>query len=293
MGQKVSTVQEYTHDTKPPKKYPEKGNTLSFETPKNEKEENELNEKESDKAMQKKLGINVTVKDSKMPRQMESFIIDTIIVEKLKHSGHFPEIANAITKKLNCQYGGFWCAIITKSWCAPLNGCLSGKNGSHIFLAYENCYFAIFQSLDQKCTSDDLMPSEKPNFFYPEQPKNENENNDSTKERESLQTIQNKLGFYVLEKKCINKDSILPMKTELESFIIDAMIVEKLRHLGNFNGIGKAIKEKLEDQYGGRWNVLIAKNWHSSESGYCLATVPGSYIVLKYDFCTYTIFKGT
>ena len=83
------------------------------------------------------------------------------------------------------------------------------------------------------------------------------------------------------------------MKMELESFIIDAIIVEKLRHLGNFNGIGRAIKEKLEDQYGGRWNVLIAKNWHSSDSGYCLATVPGSYIVLKYDFCTYTIFKGT
>ena len=287
MGQNVSTVQEYTPDNKPAKME----NSQSLEKPRIENEENKLNEK-SEKAKQKKLGINVMKKHSEMPMKTESFIIDTIIVEKLKHSGHFPEIANAITKKLNDQYGGFWCAIITKSWCAPLNGCLSGKNGSHIFLAYENCYFAIFQSLDQECTSDDLMLSEKPNFFYPEQPKNENENND-IKERESLQTIQNKLGFYVLEKKCINKDSILPMKTELESFIIDALIVEKLRHLGNFNGIGRAVKEKLEDQYGGRWNVLIAKNWHSSESGYCLATVPGSYIVLKYDFCTYTIFKGT
>ena len=291
MGQNVSTAQEYTPDNKPAKME----NSQSLEKPRNENEENMINERseKAEKEKQNQLGINVIKKHSEMPMKMESFIIDTIIVEKLKHSGHFPEIANAITKKLNDQYGGFWCAIITKSWCAPLNGCLSGKNGSHIFLAYENCYFAIFQSLDQKCTSDDLMLSEKPNFFYPEQPKNENENNDSTKERESLQTIQNKLGFYVLEKKCINKDSILPMKMELESFIIDAMIVEKLRHLGNFNGIGKAIKEKLEDQYGGRWNVLIAKNWHSSESGYCLATVPGSYIVLKYDFCTYTIFKGT
>ena len=290
MGQNASTAQEYTPDNKPSKMK----NSQFLEKPRKENEENMLNEKSerAENEKQKKLGINVIKKHSEMPMKMESFIIDTIIVEKLKHSGHFPEIANAITKKLNDQYGGFWCAIITKSWCAPLNGCLSGKNGSHIFLAYENCYFAIFQSLDQKCTSDDLMLTEKPNFFYPEQPKNENENND-IKERESLQTIQNKLGFYVLEKKCINKDSILPMKMELESFIIDAIIVEKLRHLGNFNGIGRAIKEKLEDQYGGRWNVLIAKNWHSSDSGYCLATVPGSYIVLKYDFCTYTIFKGT
>ena len=290
MGQNVSTVQEYTPDNKPAKME----NSHSLEKPRNENEENKLNERseKAEKEKQKKLGINVMKKHSEMPMKMESFIIDTIIVEKLKHSGHFAEIANAVAKKLNNQYGGFWCAIIAKSWCATLNGCLSTINGTHIFLAYENCNFTVFQSLDEKCTSDDDMLPPQKNFLYPEKPENENENND-IKKRESLKATQNKLGFYVLEKKCINKDSILPMKTELESFMIDAMIVEKIRHLGDFNGIGRAVKEKLEDQYGGRWNVLIAKNWHSSESGYCLATVPGSYIVLKYDFCTYTIFKGT
>ena len=288
MGQIASTVQEYTPDNKPAKME----NFHSLEKPRNANEENKLNEDSEmvEKEKQKKLGINVIKKHSEMPMKMEGFIIDTIIVEKLKHSGHFGEIANAIAKKLNNQYGGYWCTIISK-W-APLNGCLSAKNGFHIFLTYVNCYFAIFQSLDQKFFSDDQMLSEKSNFFYPEKPKNENEKN-NVKQRESLKAIQNKLGFYVLEKKCINKDSILPMKMELESFIIDAIIVEKLRHLGNFNEIGRAVKEKLEDQYCGRWNVLITKNWHSSESGCCLATVPGSYIVLKYDFCTYTIFKGT
>ena len=83
------------------------------------------------------------------------------------------------------------------------------------------------------------------------------------------------------------------MKMELESFVIDAVLVEKLKHSGSLMEIGRAVKEKLEDQYRSCWTVIIAKNWHSSESGYCLATVPGSYIVLKYDFCTYTIFKGT
>ena len=285
MGQNVSTAQEYTPDNKPAKME----NSQSLEKPRNENEENMLNEKseKAEKAKQNKLGINVKKKHSEMPMKMESFIIDTIIVEKLKHSGHFPEIASAISKKLNDQYGGFWCAIIAKSCnCKPLQGCLSTINGTHIFLAYENFNFMVFQSLDQKCTSDDEMLPPQKNFLYPE--KHENENNDIM-ERESLKAIQDN----VLEKKCINKDSILPMKTELKSFIIDAIIVEKLRHLGNFNEIGRAVKEKLEDQYGGRWNVLIAKNWHSSEYGHCLATVPGSYIVLKYEICTYTIFKGT
>ena len=50
MGQNVSTLQEYTPDTKPPKK------ENSLENPKNENEENELDERES---MQKKMGISV------------------------------------------------------------------------------------------------------------------------------------------------------------------------------------------------------------------------------------------
>ena len=244
MGQNASTVQEYTPDNKPAKKE----NFHALEKPKNKNEDNELNERESEKETQKKLGINVIYKDSEMPLKTESFIIDCIIFEKLKHSGHFAEIAHAIAKKLNDQYGGFWCAIIEKPWCAPLNGCIVTINGSHIVLAYENCHFTIFQSFK-------------------------------------------KLGINVLDKKCINKDCILPMKMELESFVIDAVLVEKLKHSGSLMEIGRAVKEKLEDQYRGCWTVIIAKNWHSSESGYCLATIPGSYIVLKYDFCTYTIFK--
>ena len=85
MGQNVSTVQEYTPDNKPAKME----NSHSLEKPRNENEENELNEKseKAEKEKQKKLGINVMKKHSKMPMKMESFIIDTIIVEKLKYSG--------------------------------------------------------------------------------------------------------------------------------------------------------------------------------------------------------------
>ena len=93
-------------------------------------------------------------------------------------------------------------------------------------------------------------------------------------ERESVKATQMKLGVNIIE-----KDAEMPVK--MESFIIDAIIIESLKQSGNENAI--ALKKRLEDQYGGRWNVLIAKNWHSSDSGYCLATVPGSYIVLKYE----------
>ena len=267
MGQNVSTVQEYTPDNKPAKTK----NSQSLEKPRNENEENELNEKseKAEKEKQKKLGINVMKKHSKMPMKMESFIIDTIIVEKLKYSGHFGDIANAIAKKMNNKYGGFWCVIISK----PLNGCLSPINGTHIFLAYENCDFTIFRGFDQNIFMNKL-PTDKP--------KNENEEN-NLKEMESLKAIQKKLGINVLKS---------TMKMNMESFIIDTIIVEKLKHSGSFNEIANAIKVKLEDQYGSSWNVLIAKTGDLPESGYCVTTILGSYITLEYDLCKYTVFKS-
>ena len=286
MGQKVSTVQEYTPDTKPPQNYPEKGNTLSFETPKNEKGENELNERESDKAMQKKLGINVIVKDSKMPRQMESFIIDTIIVEKLKHLGNWDEIAAAIGKKLNDQYGGHWCTIIANcNWRASESGYyLSSLNDSYIFLAYQNRFFTICQNSDQKVS----YPKNK-NYLALLEAKNENQDI----EREALKAAQKKLGINTILSKFNTSDSELewPMNVKLESFVTDTIVVQKLKYSGNFNEIARAIKEKLEDQYGDSWNVIITKNWNRTESGSFFSQY--AQIRLTYESRTYTIFKST
>ena len=100
MGQNVSTLQEYTPETKPPKKE----NYRFLENPKNENEDNELNERESENAMQKKMGINVLKKHLKMPLKMESFIIDAIIVEKLKFSGKISDMACAIAKVIYTKY---------------------------------------------------------------------------------------------------------------------------------------------------------------------------------------------
>ena len=315
MGQNASTAQEYTPDTKPPKNE----NSHSLEKPKNENEDNVQNESESEKAMQKKLGVNVIKKDSDMPIKMESFIIDAIVVEKLKHSGNSNDIATAIAKKLNGQYGDRWCVITTKSCSVrdvgrsenpgvpvsfgghnlyplvlPKSGgamapsassgtiglrvpesgyALSPINGTHIFLAYENCDFTIFRGFDQNIFMNKL-PTDKP--------KNENEEN-NLKEMESLKAIQKKLGINVLKS---------TMKMNMESFIIDTIIVEKLKHSGSFNEIANAIKVKLEDQYGSSWNVLIAKTGDFPESGYCVTTILSFYITLEYDLCKYTIFKS-
>ena len=149
MGQKVSFqvgFQEYTPDTKPPKKeiY------TSIEKPKKENEDNELNEREMAKAMQKKLGIGIIKKHSEMPMKMESFIIDTIIVEKLKHSGDGNEtpikieLAEAIHGKLNDKYGSGWNVLITNPKQAAKMA--TSKIGTFIFLKYDSCNYTVFKS---------------------------------------------------------------------------------------------------------------------------------------------------
>ena len=140
MGQKASTVREVTPDTKPPKKE----NYFSLKKPKSEKEDNEINARESLKATQKRLGVNVIRKDSEMPMETESFIIDAIVIEKLKHSGNFKEIATAIKQKLDGQYGGCWNVLIRKEL-AESGYAFSTTLGCHIQLTYESNYYSVFR----------------------------------------------------------------------------------------------------------------------------------------------------
>ena len=99
--------------------------------------------------MQNKLGINVIKKHSEMPMKMESFIIDTIIAEKLKHSGNGNEtpikikIAEAIRGKLNDKYGSGWNVLITNPKQAAMM--VTSKIGTLIFLKYDSCNYAVFK----------------------------------------------------------------------------------------------------------------------------------------------------
>ena len=70
MGQKSSTVKENTSEISQPKI------------------ENLKDGRESLNATESKLGINVIEKDAKMSMKMESFIIDTIVLESVKHSSN-------------------------------------------------------------------------------------------------------------------------------------------------------------------------------------------------------------
>ena len=140
MGQKASTVREFTPDTKPYKKE----NDLSLEKTKNE---NEINARESLMAIQKRLGVNVLRKDSEMPMETESFIIDAIVVETLKHSGNSNVLSKAIFEKLTNQYGGYWSVIIVKSPIPPDFGFYISKvQGSQIDLTYDGYAYAVFNT---------------------------------------------------------------------------------------------------------------------------------------------------
>ena len=143
MGQKVSTTREFTPDTKPFKK-----DDFSLEKPKNENEDNKINAKESLKTIQKRLGVNVILKDSEMLMEAESFIIEAIVIEKLKNSGNFDEnIAKAIKQKLERQYGGCWNVLIGKDLNLPDFAYAIGRIlGSHIQLTHESDYYCVFRS---------------------------------------------------------------------------------------------------------------------------------------------------
>ena len=146
MGQNVSTLQEYTPETKPPKKE----NYRFLENPKNENEDNELNERESENAMQKKMGVKVLIRRPEMPLKMESFIIDTIIVEKLKHSGkfQFSDMAYAIAEKLEGQYGGPWNVLISKTMTLSDSGySFCSIPGTDITLKLDSFTFTVFKSM--------------------------------------------------------------------------------------------------------------------------------------------------
>ena len=113
-----------------------------------------------------------------------------------------------------------------------------------------------------------------------------NENEDI--EREALKAAQKKLGINTILSKF---NTSRPMNMKLESFVTDTIVVQKLKYSGNFNEIARAIKEKLEDQYGDTWSVIITKNWNQTESGSYFYQY--AQIQLTYEYGIYLILKST
>ena len=122
-------------------------NYRSLENQKKENEDNELNERESENAMQKKMGVNVLKKHSEMPLKMESFIIETIIVKKLEHPGKFSDMSQAIAEKLEGQYGGFWNVLISKTMTHADSGYyFCAIPGHELRLRYDSFSFTVFKT---------------------------------------------------------------------------------------------------------------------------------------------------
>jgi ankyrin repeat protein len=105
-----------------------------------------LNERESLKATQKKLGIIVASKHL-MPLEIESFTIDVILVETRKHAGNLNEISTAIGKKLRNQYGGNWsAAVVKRGQLTDYGYSITTIAGSQINLTYDGHNYTVFKT---------------------------------------------------------------------------------------------------------------------------------------------------
>ena len=92
------------------------------------------------------MGVKINRKHSKMSSKMETFIIDAIIVAKVKHSGgNLSKMAESITDKLDDRFGGDWHALVKKS------GCKTGYNvkprsGTFIHVTHDGHVFTVFKT---------------------------------------------------------------------------------------------------------------------------------------------------
>ena len=90
------------------------------------------------------LGVNVIKKHSAMPKEMETFICDTIVNEKRKNSGSLFGLANAIDEKLTNQYGPNWSVFIITSGSVGFS--VGTVPGSTIFLTHDGYDYIVFKT---------------------------------------------------------------------------------------------------------------------------------------------------
>ena len=92
-------------------------------------------------------GLKVNKKDPLMPTEMEEFITDTIIISKVKNGGHTNKMADAIKKKLDEHFGGWWTVLVIKGTNAgwAIKGIQSQK-GTFINVDHGAHTYFIFKS---------------------------------------------------------------------------------------------------------------------------------------------------
>ena len=77
------------------------------------------------------------------------------------------------------------------------------------------------------------------------------------------------------------EDSNPEMSREMEGYIIDSIIVSKVRNGGNQSEMAPDLKEKFEYHFGGKWVVFIIKNGYQDISAWDVSD-GSTYIIVEH-----------
>ena len=78
------------------------------------------------------------------------------------------------------------------------------------------------------------------------------------------------------------------MSDAMADFIIDAIIVTKVRNGGNASYMATDLKEKFESHFGGKWLVFITKDW---DSDWDVSDESGTYIIVEHGAHLFSVMQ--
>ena len=199
-----------------------------------------------------------------MTEKMETFIIDTIILAKLRHYKDSNKMVSVILQKLTECNGGNWNLIYYKTG-SKLKAL--SRTIAMLDAIYDGFTFFVFQNSTRK----GIWPTKLGNegFFDNESAKN---------------FQQDQLAAKIVSK-------YFGMFSYKISFFIDTITLEKLRQPEDLQKMAISIQNKAEEQYGDTyWNVIIYDVKCAYDLKFQVETHKGSYIKADYDDLRFYIY---
>ena len=93
-----------------------------------------------------------------------------------------------------------------------------------------------------------------------------------------------------LDIQIIRKSQFISEK--MDTFIIDTIIMAKLRHYEDSNQMMSVIRQKLKEYYWGNWNVIFQKAGSKKEFVLKQHFLSGCWLEAKYDGFNFFVFKS-
>jgi hypothetical protein len=210
--------------------------------------------------------IKIIQKHQNITEKMETFITDTIILAKLRHYKDSNKMVSVIRQKLTEYNGGNWNIIFHK---AESKLMASVRQIAFLQAIYDGFKFIVFQT----STRRGIWPTKLGNegFF------------DKTESAKNFQQDE-------LDVKIISK--YFGMFADKTTFFIDTIILEKLRQPEDLMKMAVSIQKKAQEQYGGKWNVIIYDAKCAFDLKFQVETTKGSYINADYDGLRFYIFPN-